>query len=155
MKVYCYIAMAIAYLLLCRGCDSVRSFFGKPTSEDISILRTLQDELRSSSVDTAALVETEAVPQEDAPADSLEAGFQYSYYIVAGSFKEDSNAEKLRVVLRERGYDIIDITTGGGLHAVAVFGCNDREEASSAMERLSEDKTFPYGLWMYDTNSNK
>ena len=62
-----------------------------------------------------------------------------NYYLVAGCFKEQSNAVKLVATLKEEGYDAEIIDVKNGLHRVSFTKFSSRDEAKSLHEKLKQE----------------
>jgi hypothetical protein len=62
-----------------------------------------------------------------------------NYYLVAGCFKEHSNALKLVAALKEEGYDAEIIDIKNGLHRVSFTKFTSRNDAKSLHEKLKQE----------------
>ena len=62
-----------------------------------------------------------------------------NYYLVAGCFKEQSNALKLVSALKQEGYDAEIIDIKNGLHRVSFTKFSSRNEAKSLHEKLKQE----------------
>jgi cell division septation protein DedD len=86
----------------------------------------------SKSGQTVEAISTAVAPVEKAPLSSA-----YSYFIIAGCFKEEHNAENMLVDLKSKGFDaFIKGKNANGLTMVCYQGFQSREEASLALNKI-------------------
>ena len=96
MKILKIVPAILIVLTLATGCDLFRSILGKPTSKDIAALRAqqLQKELiikarKDSLLKVAAADREKAIEKVD------ESALKDGYYVIMGSFKVKSNADRM------------------------------------------------------------
>lgn len=62
------------------------------------------------------------------------------YYVVAGVFREEQNADKLVIELRNKGYNSEKFGKIGNLHAVSFGVYTSREDAEREMRRIKQEE---------------
>ena len=140
---------ALAALLLLGGCDSVRSFFGKPTSRDLRELGAqvaVPETPETSSPDTLSMPVAEATAPEP-NVDRL----SHRFYVIVGAFKDHSNADRLSAKLRSEKYEVTEILFKDGFKAVALYPSDNYKQALDLLNTLWDIEYLPYDLWVYDT----
>lgn len=98
--------------------------------------------LKDSIVDTAAVeVEKTKSIDKSIPANS-------KYYLVGGSFKNEENAEKFIIQLKEKGIEGIRLGKRGSLFLIGIEEFNTEQEAFNSLnEQL---KKYPdWNIWVY------
>ena len=146
--------------------DEIRSLFeSKP--RDISIMEeeaTEQDVEVVDEQEGAAVAEEEDIEEistdiqqqitrePEAAPEIEEESISYSekrYYIVAGCFRDDRNADALVRKLKQKGYDAEKFGKIGNLHAVSYSSFIDRAEAQSQLRRIREEEEQEAWLTYY------
>lgn len=164
------IAAALAMMLMLSGCDFMRKLAGRPTSEDLEMKRVelLRAEEAALQARLDSLRELEQKMMQDSlnlldsirqsggsilnPA-SLGGLFatklEARYYIILGSFRTRSNAERLFNVAKEAGYRPALISFGkGGLIAVGVTPVNRLADALDALNEVRKEEFCPKDVWI-------
>jgi cell division protein FtsN len=82
-----------------------------------------------------------------APA-QVETRTQAKYFIIAGAFREKTNAVNLVATLRSKGFDAVFAgQTGSGLHRVAFEGHQSKSEALSRLDAIKEEENE--NAWLF------
>lgn len=162
------IIAAFSVLLPLVGCDMFRSLAGRPTAEEVELLRIeklkAEEAVRQARVDSLARLQAE---MEDSLAimDSLsqiqgtilnpsEMGGLFTtrldsrYYIVVGSFRSRSNAETLFTQVMEKGYSPILINFRNGFNSIAVSPADSLREAFHALRAVKAEPFCPDDVWI-------
>lgn len=96
------------------------------------------DSIRKTEVETVKNVEPQA---------GLSEGNQ-KYYLVGGGFKNEENAEKYILLLKEKGIDGIRLGKRGNMYLVGIAAFDSEAEAFKSLnERLKTDPEW--NLWVY------
>lgn len=148
-------ALLCAAVLLCTlsGCDWVKKQLGMATSEDIEKLRlemeqqALREKRIKDSIETARL---DSIRLAEEMAAMPYAKLDKRYYVIVGSFKEDSNAEVMQGQLQKMGYSPVRIPLKNGFDMVAVAGSDDIYEARKEIAKIEDNDVCPYDVWIYD-----
>jgi hypothetical protein len=74
------------------------------------------------------------------------------FYVIAGSFKDESNVAKMDGYLSKNGYKPIHLNFKNGYKVVASGAFANANEAYGAMRKLLELDFSPEDVWVYDTN---
>ena len=161
-------AVTLILLLPLGGCDMFRRLAGRPTAEEIELMKIeklkQEEAVRRHRIDSLAAVQRE---KEDSIAimDSLaqikgtvlnpsEIGglfttkLDFKYYIVVGSFKSRHNAESLLSTVAEKGYKPILISFRNGFNAIAVAPTNSLREAFSSLKNVRTEAFCPDDVWI-------
>lgn len=73
---------------------------------------------------------------------------QAKYFIIAGAFREKTNADNLVATLRSKGFDAVFAgQTGSGLHRVAFEGHHSKNEALSRLNAIKEEENE--NAWLF------
>ena len=165
--------LAIATLTLVTGCDFVRTLAGRPTSaqlEQIRLQKMAAEEARHQAVlDSMAQAEkamAEALAaREQELLDSLTQAkgtvlnpsklgglfttkLESKYCIVAGAFRNRSNAERKLTQCNEAGYTATIVSFRNGLLAVAVCPSDNLEETLKTLKQLRGTEVCPQDGWI-------
>jgi cell division septation protein DedD len=90
-----------------------------------------------------AVVYREEIPEpempvsEDSPAESKTGVSRY--YIVAGCFRNEANADELVQALRNQGFQSEKFGVIGNLHAVCFASFSNKEQAVRELQRIREE----------------
>lgn len=175
------LSLTLAGLFL-QGCDFFRTLAGRPTSEDLALLRTE----REAHLREVALLESEQAKREQRQRDSLAAVEQFlrdsteaeaqmkemklmrlrpeqlkglyrttldrRYYVVMGSFRERANAEKKRGQIEAAGYRAEVISFNNGFHAIGAEPCDKITDALKAVLTLRQEPFCPADAWLLDNS---
>jgi hypothetical protein len=119
--------------------DEIRGMFRKspePSARIDSIYKQLADSVRAAALDTALIYNqseqrAELLPSSQHPATSR-------YYIVAGCFRDEVNADALVTTLKGLGYKAEKFGKIGNLYAVCYASFDEKEEAVQELKRIRE-----------------
>lgn len=147
----------IATILLCTlllsGCDTVRKSFGKPVSEEIEAMREELHEREEAKqkhiADSIAAAQAEALRLEEEKAEA-EGRLTKQYYVVMGSFKLTSSADRLAERLQEAGYATRMAKFRSGYNVLLAGGENDKDSIESTLRQIKKLPYCPTGIWIYD-----
>lgn len=160
--------MSVLSLLSLTGCDMFRRLAGRPTAEEVEMMRIellRQEEARHRfKVDSLKKVE-KALADSIAALDSIkqlhgtilnpsEKGglfttkLDYRYYIVVGAFKSRVNAEDLLSEVKECGYTPILINFRNGFNAIGISPTDDILGAFHSLKKVKEEKFCPEDVWI-------
>ncbi len=162
------IISAVSMLLPLAGCDMFRSLAGRPTAEEVELMRIeklkAEEAVRRHRVDSLARLQAE---MEDSLAimDSLsqiqgtilnpsEMGGLFTtrldsrYYIVVGSFRSRHNAESLFSEVSANGYHPILINFRNGFNSIAVSPSDSLREAFRALKTVKAEPFCPDDVWI-------
>ncbi len=89
-------------------------------------------------------------PQKSAPIVNNSA--DYKFYVIAGSFKEDANAQKMVNYLKKGNFKPIVLNFKNGFKVVASGGFNNANDAYNERRKLLEYDFSPEDVWIYDIN---
>lgn len=162
MKKLITLLFAVSLIFILTGCDWMRSTLGMPTSDDLKEFRQLAEDTKEVKPDTTApdsvvqdtIVQVQPVQKQDniqteAPADGMR------FYVIAGSFEDEKNADKMAAYLRESGYKPIRLIFRNGFNVVASSGHKDMGEAYASLRNLLELDFSPEDIWIYDALKQK
>lgn len=133
--------------------DEIKAFFGKDNQETV-ITETdeLEDETLLNEIDSVE--EEGAIPleadselviedQQDETAETQVEEHQIfsgtKYYVVAGVFREESNADNLAIKLRNKGYNAEKFGKIGQMHAVSYDVFPTKREADNFMMKIKRE----------------
>lgn len=153
---------AISLVFIFTGCDWLRSTLGMPTSEELQRYRqsfpVVADTTSKPVVKDTAVVVNDTLTHDKplvnttvAPAPSAEARF----YVIAGSFSDAANADKMALYLKESGYTPIRLTFRNGYNVVASSAHKEVSEAYASLRKLLELDFSPEDIWIYDSEKQK
>jgi hypothetical protein len=120
--------------------DQFRNLFKpKPQSYFItdSLFDRLSDSVKVAAVDTS-LVFKEVYDTAGATVNNHEEG-NLRYYIVAGCFRDEVNADDLVKSLKDSGFNAEKFGTIGNLYAVSFVSFEDKELAVKELKRIREE----------------
>lgn len=92
----------------------------------------------------------QVLPQKSAPIVNNSA--DYKFYVIAGSFKEDANAQKMVNYLKKGNFKPIVLNFKNGFKVVASGGFNNANDAYNERRKLLEYDFSPEDVWIYDIN---
>ncbi len=162
------VALSFLMLLPLGSCDMFRRLAGRPTAEEIELMRIeklkQEEAVRRHRIDSLARVQKE---KEDSIAimDSLaqikgtilnpsEIGGLFTtrldsrYYIVVGSFRNRHNAETLLSEVKDRGYSPILISFRNGFNAIAISPSNNLQDAFASLKAVRQESFCPEDVWI-------
>lgn len=161
------ILLIIALLPFITGCDFMRKLAGRPTAEDVEMMRI--ELLRAEEAALQARLdslEQRMIKDSLAALDSIRqlggsilnparlgglfaTKLESRYYIILGSFRSRANAEALYTVAKDAGYRPALITFGkGGLIAVGVCPVNKLSDAYSSLNEVKKESFCPKDVWI-------
>ena len=165
-----YILMALSLCLMLSGCDFMRKLAGRPTSEEVELMRI--EILKAEEAALQARLDSLRAVEQRMLQDSLDAldsirqlggsilnpaklgglfatKLESRYYIILGSFRSRANAEGLFNVAKDAGYKPALITFGkGGLIAVGVCPVNRLSDALAALNDVKKETFCPKDVWV-------
>ena len=146
----------MAAVLLISGCDWLRSTLGMPTSKDLGRVQTevrmkhLADSLNTIVKDTVSVRDSQNLKSSLPSVAPSQLTAQF--YVIVGSFKDESNASKMDGYLLKNGYKPIRLEFKNGYKVVSSGAFSNANEAYVAMRKLLELDFSPEDVWVYDTN---
>ena len=154
MRLFRLSAILLTAILMFSSCDAVRSMLGKPTSQDIEVLKQELAELKAqAAADSVAAAAAEAerlAAEQEAAQHQVKA----RYYVALGGFKVPSNAVNYKAYLESQGYDITAVRFRTGYDVLLADGTDDLREALRSMSKfIRYEKTCPPDIWIYDTTT--
>lgn len=162
--------MLLSSCLVC-GCDAFRSLAGRPTSEDIEMMRSslelreAQAAARQDSLEKVRMHVKDSLAAE-AARDSLRqmrgllreparlGGYsssfvpEFRYAAVVGSFKDRSNAERLMQRIQDAGFKAVLIPFRSSLTSVGACPSDNPAEFLELFGRLKADPVCPEDFWI-------
>jgi nucleoid DNA-binding protein len=130
-------ALIIAWFLFK---DDIRDLFKKkkaPVAFMDSVYQNLSDSVRAAAVDTT-LIYKESAESDFVKSDSS-ASENLRYYIVAGCFRDEINADELVKSLKDQGFKAEKFGKIGNLYAVSFASFDDKEMAVRELKRIREE----------------
>ena len=94
---------------------------------------------------------TQVAPQQKS-APIVNNSAEYKFYVIAGSFKEDANAQKMVNYLKKGNFKPIVLNFKNGFKVVASGGFNNANDAYNERRKLLEYDFSPEDVWIYDIN---
>jgi len=92
---------------------------------------------------------SESKKEEKADISSNNSNLKNKYYIVAGCFKEESNADVCVIMLRNKGYPAEKFGKIGDLTAVCYASFNNKEEALEALKTIRNKESKEAWIFHY------
>jgi nucleoid DNA-binding protein len=120
--------------------DDIRGMFRKkaaPASLTDSVFDMLSDSVRDAAADTT-IIFREAADLSTAES-NLPVELSLRYYIVAGCFRDEINADELVRSLKDRGFRAEKFGKIGNLYAVSFASFDDKEMAVKELKRIREE----------------
>ncbi len=151
----------LAATLLLTGCDMFRRIAGRPTSDDISAIRTaaanaevealkarqkaMEDSLAAQDSERQALVDLKKLGSitelySDNPKDK--------YYIIVGSFRDTTYLENMIRMVASAGYIPATFKLGGSTVGVGVSPVSTYYEAVYALKAMKRESFCPSDAWI-------
>ncbi|MBN2272940.1 MAG: SPOR domain-containing protein [Bacteroidales bacterium] len=137
--------------------SQIKSFFGahnlsKPVPDTLGRIIDTDTAVEEAPVLTDSVSEFQELQEDDfysegsvedkasvvVPAGSTISGGK-KYYIVAGCFRDEVNADEMVKELKKKGYNAMKFGTIGNLHAVSYASFTDKEKALQEMERIRRE----------------
>ena len=141
-------ALLLCLCILC-SCDGLKHMLGMKTSSEIEQMKQMDYEISQRQKmlqDSLAAVEAAERAVAENP------GLDKRYYVILGSFKEQSNVDLMVKDAKAFNFNPIVIPCSNGFTMVAASGHSTLPEACSAMIKVEELDICPYDIWIYDTN---
>ena len=159
------ITLLFSMAVLLSGCDFFRSMLNKPTSKDIEKMRIEAEQarkvaeearFRAAEQDAIALAEAQRKLALEAEAEKMkqERLPKERYYLIYGSFRVESNAEKLYEQAKGMELSPVRIKFKNGFDLVAFEAFDNLHEAYSRMNFWLSQEGTPDDIWVYDTYQN-
>lgn len=150
---HCKLIPALLILLvLASGCDTVRSWLGKPTSADIEKARLE----KAAAEREAARKAAEESAKAAADLASVQPLTQIARYnVVVGAFKNPDNAERLAAKMTKAGETVTKIEFINGFTAISVLNTDDFHAACRKLNATQSSDDLPFDCWIYDANTAK
>ena len=101
-----------------------------------SVFERLSDSVRNAATDTALIFREASESASAGAADSKE---NLRYYIVAGCFRDEINADDLVKSLKDKGFNAEKFGKIGNLYAVSFASFDDKETAVAELKRIREE----------------
>lgn len=141
-------ALLLCLCILC-SCDGLKHMLGMKTSSEIEQMKQMDYELNQRQKmlqDSLAAVEAAESAVAETP------GLNKRYYVILGSFKEQSNVDLMVKDAKAFNFNPIVIPCSNGFTMVAASGHSTLPEACSARIKVEELDICPYDIWIYDAN---
>ncbi|MBQ0053619.1 MAG: hypothetical protein KBS89_04070 [Bacteroidales bacterium] len=141
-------AVLLCLCILC-SCDGLKHMLGMKTSSEIEQMKQMDYEISQRQKmlqDSLAAVEAAERAVAENP------GLDKRYYVILGSFKEQSNVDLMVRDAKAFNFNPIVIPCSNGFTMVAASGHSTLPEACSARIKVEELDICPYDIWIYDTN---
>ncbi len=150
------VRVSIVLLLLCTvvSCDWVRSSLGMPTSTDI---KNLQDKIeleRSIKKQDSINLAHQALKEQSVDTLSSVNNLDRRFYLVLGSFRDDSYVDEMTMTLLKLGYSAKVIQLKNGMKMVSAGAYDSISDAVKDLKKVSAEDLCPYDAWIYDVNQN-
>lgn len=141
-------ALVLSLCLLC-SCDGLKHILGMKTSSEIEQMKQMELE---SSRRQKMLQDSLAAAATAESAPVKKSGLDKRYYVILGSFKEQSNVDLMVRDAKAFNFNPIVIPCSNGFTMVAASGHSTLPEACSARIKVEELDICPYDIWIYDAN---
>lgn len=155
MKYKVIVVTLVSALMVASGCDTVRSFLGKPTSADLARMRADLERIEKERADSIA----RARAVEAARLDSLQKACStlsiLKYNVIAGAFSDEANTAKFTEELRKGGYITCGIDFKNGMHAVCVMSSDNYDEAMRFLSDFRSSCRDGEDAWIYNSTTKK
>ena len=166
------ISAFLLMLSVCCGCDLFRTVAGRPTSEDIEVMRAEIDAraaaeaARQDSLERAAAEAAAAAARSAAALDTLASMKGYlrtpaslgglsrdnapsaKYSIVVGSYLDRDNAVKFSEKLTADGFPAEAVRFRNGFTSVCVCPTDDPAGILASLRRVRNEKFCPKEVWI-------
>ncbi|MFA6677136.1 MAG: SPOR domain-containing protein [Bacteroidales bacterium] len=152
MKIFKIVPAILIVLTLATGCDFFRSILGKPTSKDLEAMRA--EQLKKELIIKARKDSLLKVAEADKAKSIVkveENALEDGYYVIMGSFKVKSNADRMLNMLKEHGYSPIRIKFKNGFDVISAVRCDTHHQAWVEMDKITQYKYAPEDIWIYST----
>jgi len=153
----------IVTALLVTGCDFFRVLAGRPTSKDIEAKRAVVETLlvkkekavrdsmervRKIEADSLACVAFVSESLETIKADKLDldSRLEKRYYIMVGTFAQESNATRLASKFRESGYEAVILSYKRRMNIVALCPSDSIVVLKDTLVKLLADPLCPKSM---------
>lgn len=164
-----FIFIMLVLSLTLTSCDFMRRMAGRPTSDEIEVLKGEIDRVeqlrREEARVRASLDSLEAAIQalQDSLANARSAKvedvsryltphLENRFYVIIGAFQSYENAKVLMRKADRFGYSPVLIGCRNGLIGVGVCPVDEYEDALQALQILRREKFCPADPWIYTNN---
>ncbi len=156
------IALLFAILLAVTSCDWLRSKLGMATSDEIEALKREQervdaqkrhnDSIAKALEDSLAHVAAMELSEQSTIISSTHGTKRF--HVIIGSFKNDSNTQRMLSRLKKAEYTPVLINFKNGFGVVSICSFDNVTDAFNEKNRfLNSEKEFvPEDIWVYDMN---
>ena len=120
--------------------DDIRGMFRKkavPAAITDSVFDMLSDSVRAAATDTNIIFQE--APELTSVEGSVPVEASLRYYIVAGCFRDEINADELVKSLKDKGFTAEKFGKIGNLYAVSFASYDDKEMAVKELKRIREE----------------
>jgi nucleoid DNA-binding protein len=120
--------------------NNIRNVFKKniePIGIMDSVIKQLGDSVRAAAADTSLIFREASNDSSVIKNDSLKVNLRY--YIVAGCFRDEINADELVRSLKKMGFNAEKFGKIGNLYAVSFVSFDDKELAVNELERIRKE----------------
>lgn len=158
----------LALSLVLSGCDMFRKLAGRPTSEELEIMRMekiqaeeqrhrfildslerRQKEIRDSLAVLDSLMQLKGTILNPSEVGGLfTTKLDARYYVVVGAFKNRKNAEELLERVSTEKYNPILISFRNGFNAIAISPTNSLPEAFQMLKTVKNEAFCPDDVWI-------
>lgn len=154
---HCKLIPALLILLLvASGCDTVRSWLGKPTSADIEKARLEKEAAERDAARKAAseAAEESAKKTLDLSKVAVENPI-CRYNVIVGAFRNSDNAERMAAKMTKMGETVTKISFVNGFTAISILNTEDFHAACRKLNSTQSSDELPFDCWIYDANTAK
>ena len=144
-------------LFVLTSCDGVRSFLGMATSKDIEkakIELAKEELLRKHRADSIAAIRDSIQRANLIAEQPMNKDIKGRYFVIAGSFKEESNVTDMENTLKKYGVNPVVLEFKNGFHLVGMGGYDTYSVAHKELTRLEEADFSSFDIWIYDKNQD-
>lgn len=153
MKCKVTVIPLVLLLISVSGCDTVRSFLGKPTSADLAEMRLKLERIEKERADSLArAAEAARIDSLQKVCDTLSI---LKYNVIAGAFSDEANTAKFTEELRKDGYITCNIDFRNGMHAVCVMSSDNYDEAVRFLSDFRSSCRDGEDAWIYNSTTKK
>lgn len=175
------IALILAWVAIsacCCSCDYVRKFAGRPTSDDLAVLRLMRQteierqkaeedsleqlrqlalKMEKDSIDAVRVLADSGVAvlaPSDFGVSELEV-LDHRYYIAVGSYKQKYNVNALMKKIDAEKYSPVSVHFKSGLEVVLISPTNRIAGIPDALEQALKEDFCPKDAWILDTGERQ
>lgn len=150
--------LIIFFAIIClQGCDMVRGGLGLPTSEQIQQMKVQMEnhqrelDIRDSIVaqQQATIMELKQAADNESVVNST---LDKKFYLIVGTFKEESNIDHMITFARKKGFEPVRIPLKKGVTMIAIDGYNTLHGATAKLAQIKGTEICPYDVWIYSVS---